>query len=175
MRSHAAIRPGSDEHAPYYAKYIARASDGDVIETLERSAAETRALLGGVDEVRAGFRYAPDKWTIREVAGHVADAERVFSYRALRFARGDQTALSAFDENAWVTQADANGRSIADLVDELAAVRGATVALFRSLTPQAWERRGVANNAEVSVRALAWIIAGHEAHHRGILRERYGL
>src|SRR4029077_5181557 len=118
-------------------------------------------------------RYAPGKWSIKEVIGHVSDAERVFSHRALRFARGDRTRLPGFDEKAYTPAGRFDARPLPDLAAELDAVRHATIALFAGLDSEALARRGPANNKEVSVRALAYIIAGHERHHVGILRERY--
>ena len=131
------------------------------------------ALLSGVPESRGSFAYAPGKWTLKEVVGHMADAERVFSYRALRIARGDTMPLHGFDEQAWVPNAGANARTLADLLGELRVVRASTLALLRHLPPESTSRVGTASDRPVSVRAVAWIIAGHERHHLGIIRERY--
>lgn len=147
-------RPDASEHAPYYAGYIARVPDGDLLKTLEQQDEETMALLSGVPESKAGLAYAPGKWSLKEVIGHLADAERVFAYRALRLARGDQTPLAGFDEKAWVPNAGCAGRTLADLLGELRAVRAATLALLRHLPKEAATRRGTANGAEVTVRAL---------------------
>src|SRR6202034_4604784 len=119
------------------------------------------------------FRYAADKWTVKEVVGHISDTERIFAYRALRLARADETALSGFEQDDYVLAGAFGERTLADLVEEFAFVRGATSALFHSLGEQAWLRRGIANKNEVTVRALAFIIAGHELHHRALLKERY--
>jgi uncharacterized damage-inducible protein DinB len=140
---------------------------------MERQMEETAAFLGQLGEARGDHRYAPGKWSIKEVIGHLADGERVFAYRALRFARGDQTPLASFDENAWVPQAGCDRRTLADLAAEFRAVRVATLALARSLTDEAAARTGVASGKTVSVRALIYMIAGHELHHLAILRERY--
>jgi DinB superfamily len=145
------------------------------VVALEAQARKTQALLAGLSDAQAGHRYAEGKWTVRDVAGHMADAERVMSYRAMRIARGDATPLHGFDENAYVEVAGADRRPIAELAAELAAVRNATLALFRGLDAEAWRRRGAANGNPVSVRALAHIIAGHERHHVEILRTRYGI
>lgn len=166
-------RPAPDEFAPYYGRYIDKVPDGDIVATLRDQVEVTLAALRAIPDAKAGFRYAPDKWTIREVVGHLSDAERIFTYRALRIARGDETPLPGFDENAFVSRARLDDRSFAGLIDEYAAVRAATVALFDSLFPEEWTRRGIASDKGVSVRALAWITAGHEIHHVGILRERY--
>ena len=168
-----AVRPARDEHAPYYATYVDQVPDGDVVTTLGRQFDGTISLLRGVTEANAGRRYAEGKWSVREVIGHLADAERVFAYRAMRFARSDATPLPSFDENAFVANASFDARTMASLCDEWEAVRHATVQFFRSLTPDEWERSGTASNARMSVRALAWVIAGHELHHLGVLRSRY--
>jgi len=166
-------RPAAVEYAPYYGKYIDKVPEGDLLRTLEGQARETQALLAGLSEARALHRYAPGKWSIKEVIGHVSDAERVFSYRALRFARADATVLPGFDENAWVPAGNFDGRSLKELAAELDAVRRSTIALFRGLDAAALARRGTASDNAVSVRAIAWIIAGHERHHVGLLHERY--
>ncbi len=168
-----ATRPAPDEYAPYYGTYISKVPDGDIVRTLATQRASTAAFLRGIPDAKAGHRYAPDKWSIREVAGHLGDCERIFSYRALRFARGDETALPGFDENAFVKHARLDDRPLASLIAELDAVRGATVAFFDGLFPEEWTRVGSANGKAMSVRALAWTIAGHELHHLGVLRERY--
>ncbi len=166
-------RPESSEHDPYYATYVALVPDGDVVRTLEEQLIESLDLLGGLTESQGAHRYLPEKWSVRESVGHISDSERVFAYRALRFARGDETAVAGFDQDAFMAHATFHLRSLASVVEEFAAVRRASLALFASLTPDEWSRRGPANNATVSVRALAWIIAGHERHHRQILHARY--
>jgi uncharacterized damage-inducible protein DinB len=168
-------RPAPDEYAPYYQRYLDRIAGDDAMPPLERQRDSTIALLTGVPEAKALHRYAEGKWSVKETLLHVADAERVFAYRALRFARKDGTELAGFAEERWVPESGADARPLADLVDEYRAVRGATLALARSLTPAMTTRRGVANQAGVSVRALLWIIAGHENHHVNLLRERYGV
>jgi len=168
-------RPAPEEHAPYYGKYIALVEEATALDALERQMRDMLALLGGVDEARGAFRYAPGKWSVRQLVGHVIDGERVFAYRALRFARGDRTSLPGFDENPYAEAAGSDRRTLRSLVEEFEVVRRASLALFASLEPEAWLRRGVANDQEVSVRALAYIIAGHGRHHAQILRERYRL
>ena len=168
-------RPQAGEFAPYYQKYVDRVPAGDLLALLVRQGEETAALFAKVKESDAGYRYAPDKWSIREVVGHISDAERVFAYRALRFARGDEGALLSFDEKAFVAGGGFDRRTLADLVAELRAVRQATLALLRSLDDAAWARGGTASGKHVTVRALGHIIAGHEAHHVAILKERYGV
>ena len=166
-------RPGADEYASFYASYVARVPDGDILATLKRQIDETCTLIERAGEGRADHAYAPGKWTIREVIGHLADGERIFSYRALRFARDDATELTGFDETKYVPAGGFANRSLDSLLGEFRAIRAATVALFAGLPEAAWIRRGVANTNPVSVRALAWITAGHELHHRYLLQERY--
>lgn len=166
-------RPDASEFLPYYGKYIDRVPDGDVLQTLDDGLGEMMALARGLPEERGGHRYAPEKWSIREVLGHIMDAERIFAYRALRIARGDATPLASFDENAYVPAGRFDARTLADLAEEYEAVRRATLLLFRSTDDEALQSRGVASGAGVTARALAWIIAGHERHHLTLLRERY--
>lgn len=166
-------RPGGDEHAPFYAGYVAEAPAGDLVDALAKQPDEWRAALKPVSKEREGYRYAPGKWSIREVVAHINDSERVFSYRLLRFARGDATSLPGFDENVYSKSCEAESRTLADLLDELVAVRTATLALLRPMQDGQMERRGTASGKEITARALAWIIAGHARHHLGVLRERY--
>ncbi len=168
-------RPGRDEYGDYVSGYVGSVPDGDILETLEREGEGAIALLRSIGSDAAGRAYAPGKWSIREVVAHVADTERVFSYRALRFGRADPTPLASFDQELWLPHAHATTRGWTDLVDDLRVVRAATLHLFRSFEPEDWLRRGTASGIEVTVRALAWIAAGHELHHRRILRERYGI
>jgi hypothetical protein len=168
-------RPEATEYAPFYAGYVANVPEDDVLAALRSGGRELESLLAPVAESRAGHRYAPDKWSVREMIGHLIDAERVFSYRALRLARGDRTPLPAFDENEFVRAAGSDARTLTDLAEELALVRESSLRLFASMPAEAWTRRGVVNGNETSVRALAYIIAGHGRHHVRILRERYGL
>ena len=166
-------RPDTGEYAPYFGTYISQVPDGDVMTLLERQIGETDAMLRNLTEAQAGTRYAEGKWSIREVIGHLADAERVFCYRALSFARGDTQPLPGFDENAYVPAANFDARTLDSLAGEFTAVRRATVAFLETLDADAALRRGTANNLELSARAIAYIIAGHERHHVKILRERY--
>lgn len=166
-------KPEASEHLPYYGRYIALVSAGDVISTLESQMRDSQALLGGIPPAVSTYRYAPEKWSVNEMLGHVIDSERIFAVRALRFARGDASPLPGFEQDDYVRGASFDAYPLADLTAELEAVRRATLFLFRHLSEEAWMRRGIANNAEVTVRALAYIIAGHELHHREILRTRY--
>jgi|SRR5579859_2519643 len=169
----AIARPNATEHAPYYAKYIEKVPQGDLLSILERQRQETATLLKGIPESKAGHRYAPGKWSIKEVVGHVNDAERVFAYRAMRIARGDATPLASFEQDQFVAAGNFDARSLADLAAEFDAIRRATIALLKSFEAEAISRRGNASGKDVSVRALAYIIAGHERHHMDIVKERY--
>jgi uncharacterized damage-inducible protein DinB len=168
-------RPEPSEYAAHYETYISKVPKGDLFKVLEDQARETQELLARLPDAKALHRYAPGKWSVKEVVGHVTDSERVFCYRALRFARADDKPLQGFDEKAWVPPGRFDARSLEELAGELAAVRRATIALFRGLDAEALARRGTANNNTISVRALAWVIAGHERHHVAILHERYGV
>jgi hypothetical protein len=167
-------KPQPEEHAEYYAKYIKLVGD-DALGALRAQSASTPRLLSGLSDAQAMHRYAPGKWSVKEVVGHLLDGERVFSYRALRIARADATPMPGFDENAWVPAAHFDRRPMPDLVADYQTVRAATVALFSSFDEEALTRVGTANDNPFSVRALAHIIAGHELHHVGLLRDRYGL
>ncbi len=168
-----ALRPSASEYAPFYHGYISSLPDGSILETLERQTGETMALITRIPEARGTHRYAEGKWSIKEVLLHVIDAERIFAMRALCFARGEDKMLPGFDENAYVPMSDANARSLLSLSTEYAAVRSASMQLWRNLPEAAWSRTGNANGKTISVRALAWIMAGHDAHHTRILQERY--
>jgi uncharacterized damage-inducible protein DinB len=165
--------PAADEFVPYYQKYIDTVPTGNVLDTLEGQLSETVALLDRFGEARGGHRYAPGKWSVKEVVGHITDAERVFVYRAMCAARAEPGALPAFDENAYVANAGFDARTLNSLLGEFTAVRRATLSLFRNPTEEQLARRVVANGNPVSARAIAWIVAGHERHHQRLLAERY--
>jgi hypothetical protein len=173
MSAASPTRPARDEYAPDYEGYVSLVPAGDVVDALERQIEGTLALLRSVPEGRANDAYEPGKWSVKELVGHLTDSERVFTYRALRVARGDRTPLPGYEQDDYVRAADFNARSLADIASDFERVRAATVSLFRSFDAEAWRRRGIANDNEVSARALAYIIAGHELHHINILRERY--
>ena len=166
-------RPGPTEHAPYYGKYISLVPESDAIAALESQLADALLLLRSIPEPKGSHRYEPGKWTIKDVIGHMCDAERVIAYRALRFARKDQTPLPGFEENDYVPAGNFGARRLADLVDELEVVRAASLTMFRGFEADAWNRNGVASNNLMSVRALAFVIAGHGRHHIEILKTRY--
>ena len=158
---------------PYFGTCIDKVPDGDVIAVLESGIGTTRKLLGSVSEERAGYRYAEGKWSLKEVLGHMSDTERIFTYRLLTFARGDAGPLPGYDENSFTPAQESDRVPFAWLLDEFVTVRAATLALLKVIPPAAWERRGIASNNPLSARAAAWIIAGHEIHHRRVLEERY--
>ncbi len=168
-------RPAPGEYNEYYQKYVNLVPDGNLLDVLQQQGGETVTLLRGISEEKSTFAYAPGKWTIREVLGHLTDTERVFTYRALTFARADASPLPSFDENAWAVASNATHRSIEDHIDDFIAVRASTLALFRGFTPPDFARAGVASGNTVTVRALAWITAGHERHHVHVLRDKYGV
>ncbi len=166
-------RPAPTEYVPYFAKYVELVPEGDVLDLLRRQLDETAALVAPLSERDSEYRYAEGKWSVKEVIGHVSDTERIFVYRALCFARGEAAALPAFEESEYVRRANFGARTMQDLVAELRTVRAATLSFFGSLSEDMLLRRGIANKREYSVRAIAYIIAGHERHHRGIVTERY--
>ena len=173
MERRALMRPAPENYPPYYAPYVSQVPNGDLLQMLEEQADDFLELLRAFGEEGGGTRYAPEKWSVKEVVGHVADAERVFAHRAFRFARADATPLPGFDENVYVARAGFERRALVDLAEEFADVRRATVKFFCTLGDEDLARAGTANGARVTVGALAWIIAGHERHHARILRERY--
>jgi hypothetical protein len=166
-------RPDPGEYLPYFGRYIDRVPGDDGLASIEGQIGDTLALLRGVSEADSLKRYAAGKWSLRELVGHVTDAERVFAYRAMRFARGDETPLPGFEQDPWIAQGNFDSRPWTDLLDELATVRRGSVLLLRGLDPAAWGRKGVASGGPLSVRALAFIIAGHELHHMNVVRTKY--
>jgi hypothetical protein len=166
-------RPEPSEHAPYHHTYIDRVPEGDVVDTLEKQLESALVLFGGIDERKALHRYAPGKWSLKEVLGHVIDTERVFAYRALRFARGDDTALPGVEQDELVEGAEFDRRPLTSLLEEFRHLRQSNAILFRSFDEDALSRAGTASGMHVTVRALLFIIAGHERHHMDVIRERY--
>ncbi|MGH7475300.1 MAG: DinB family protein [Longimicrobiales bacterium] len=169
------LRPDRSEYAEYYDRYASLVPDGDIGATLASQFPVTRGMLAAVPADRERWAYEPGKWSFREVVGHLADAERVFADRALWIARDPDTPLPSMEQDLWASNSSARERPLPDLLDEWAAVREATVALVRGLDDVALARTGTASGVRFTVRSFPWIIAGHELHHRRILRERYGL
>jgi hypothetical protein len=165
-------RPDRSEYADFYASYIAKVPDGNVIAFLAAQPVAYRKLLGSLSDEAASRRPQPGKWNIKEIIGHLCDAERVQGYRALRFARGDQQELHGFEQDDYVREAHSDARSLADLLDEFEAVRNSTLALLKSFPEGIGQRSGVANGSPVTVRAMAYIIAGHTQHHYDLLMAR---
>ena len=163
------------EFGEFYQGYVNLVPEDDIVAAIEDQATKTQKLLSSIDDTRAEYRYAEGKWSIKEVLGHLTDAERVFAFRALAIARGETQPLPGFDENEYVRNASFDSWTLGDLVESYALTRRATVLLFRNLSPEAWERRGIANETPISIRAIARIIVGHERHHINTLKERYGL
>src|SRR5437879_10724708 len=166
-------RPEASEYADYYANYVSKVPGTDVLSVLESQRLQMLQLFAGRSERDGSFRYAPGKWTVKEVLGHITDTERIFAYRALRIARGDRTPLAGFEQDDYIRNSPFASRPFPEIIEDYIAVRRATLTLFRNLDETAWMRRGIANNTEISVRALAYITAGHELHHRRILEEKY--
>jgi hypothetical protein len=166
-------RPGDDEYSSFFGNYIPLTPEGDLVEILERQGRDTVKLLQTLTEEQGNYRYAPGKWSLKEVIGHVSDNERIMSYRLLRIARGDTTPLPGYEQDLLVPGGSFDSLSLRQLTEDYAAVRQATLTLLRGLTEEAWLRKGTASNTTVSARALACVICGHELHHLAILRERY--
>ncbi|HTP69836.1 MAG TPA: DinB family protein [Dongiaceae bacterium] len=166
-------RPEKSDYAGYYEKYIALVPGGDFLGALDEQHSELMQLLSPLTDAQADFRYEPGKWSIKETIGHLSDAERIFAYRLLRIARGDQTPLASFEQDPYIETGRFSARKLSDLLDEFASIRKASVTLIRSLDDKAWTRRGTASGKEISALALSFIIAGHERHHSNILKERY--
>ena len=166
-------RPNSTEAASYYFTYINQVKGDDPAGTMESQLDEALSFFAGISEEKSLYRYAPDKWSIRQVLNHVTDTERSFAFRALWFARGFETPLPGYDQNIAASGAEADRITWLDHVEEFRRVRLATISLFRNMPPEAWLRRGIASEKPFTVRALAFITAGHVTHHLAILRERY--
>jgi len=165
-------RPQAGEFAPYAEKYISLVPD-DALSALEQQSRQTEELFASRPETDGDFRYAPDKWSAKEVLGHIIDTERIFTYRALRAARLDKTPMEGFEQDDYVRHGGFAQRTLKSLLEEYQSVRSASITLFRSFDGETWLSRGIANKHEISVRALAFMTAGHELHHFKILRERY--
>jgi hypothetical protein len=172
---HARMRPADTDYSAAFGRYVSLITDDDILSTIEQQSSEMQRLLSSLDETRAAHRYESGKWSVKEVIGHIIDGERIFGYRSLAIARGETAPLPGFDENDYVANANFDQWRIGDLAELYAVARRSTIIFFRNLAPEAWERRGTASNNPITVRALAYVIAGHERHHLKILRERYKL
>jgi hypothetical protein len=167
-----ASRPRTEEFASYYTKYVSLVTEEDIVAAMKSQLDELLSLLRGSPEATANTRHAPYTWSVKQVVGHMTDGERVFSYRALRFARKDATPLPGFDENAFMSHSTFDASPLGDILDEFEHLRRANISFFRQLSPEAWTRTGIASDNSVSVRALAYIMVGHVRHHLNILHKR---
>lgn len=167
--------PNESDYASAHAPYVALVPEEDVLTAMQQQSSETQKLLASLDEQRASYRYEAGKWSVKEVIGHIADGERIMGYRALAIARGETQPLPGFDENEYVLNAAFDSWKLGDLSEEYALVRRANIVFFKNLPPEAWDRRGTANGAAVTVLGLAYVIVGHERHHLRVLRERYAV
>ena len=168
-------RPTESDYAPAFAGYVGLVPEDDIVSAMEEQSSEMQKVLASLDEAKASYRYGEGKWSIKEVIGHITDGERIMGYRALAIARGEQQPLPGFDEKSYVAHASFDDWRLGDLAEQYALVRRANIVFFTNLPKEAWDRRGTANGAPVTVRALAYVIVGHERHHLQVLRERYGL
>lgn len=166
-------RPTREEYPEYYAKYVERPEECEVIASLAESGLSTAAFFTELGEERSRMRYAPGKWSLKELLGHVMDTERIFSYRALALSRGDQTPLPGFDQDPYIENAGFHERALSDLLDEYRAIRAATVSLFASFTPEQGERTGTISGFPFVTCTIPWLLLGHELHHMDVVRERY--
>ncbi|GHI01190.1 DinB family protein [Neobacillus kokaensis] len=167
------LRPTENEYPKYYVPYVQAVPEGNLTEILKDHLEKMTQLFEEISEKDSLFRYAENKWSIKEVLGHITDTERIMSYRLLRVGRGDQTELAGFDENLYVQGAKSNQLSLKDLLEDFILTRNATISLIRNMPEEAWTNKGFANGSEITTRAIAYIIAGHEAHHRSIIKDRY--
>ncbi|MDQ3282650.1 MAG: DinB family protein [Acidobacteriota bacterium] len=167
------MRPATTDHAAHFNRYIERVPEDDILSVIEQQSSETQKMLSSLDETRASFRYEAGKWSVKEVIGHLVDAERILGYRALAISRGETQSLPGWDEDEYVRNAHFDTWRIGDLAEAYAVARRTNIVFFRNLPDEAWDRRGVANGNPVTARALAFVLVGHERHHLAILRERY--
>lgn len=173
MNGLAVATPGEKEFAPYYGIYISLVEGNDVLTALKKQMSETQKILAEISDEKSLYRYAEGKWSVKELVGHLIDTERIMAYRALRFARNDDTQIPGFEQNDYIENSNFDGCKLSDLAREFELVREANILMFQNFSEKTWLRSGVASGNRVSVRALAYIIAGHELHHMKILKERY--
>jgi hypothetical protein len=165
--------PDPTEYHAYYAQYISRVKTGDILTTLSEQASETIEVFSRLTEEQGNHRYAPEKWSIKQMLGHVNDNERIFAYRALRISRNDKIPIEGFEQDDYVRDGPFEDCRLSDLIAEFESIRRANILFFKQLRPDDWLRRGMASQRVFSVRALAYTIAGHELHHRGVLKGKY--
>lgn len=167
--------PDPNEYNPYYGRYVSLVQDDDIIDMLGSQPTRIQDLLKGVPEEKGKYRYEDGKWSVKELLGHLLDGERIFAYRVLRISRGDETPIEGFEQDGYIENANSDDRSFAELLEEFTLLRRANMLLFNNLDDAGWARTGTASDSKVSVRALAYIMAGHIEHHLVILKERYSL
>ena len=166
-------KPENAEYDAYYGGYISLADENDLLGSLSAQPAELAQMLDGLSDERGSYAYQEDKWTIKEVVGHLIDGERMFAYRILRISRGDTTPIEGFEQDGYIENAHSNGRQMADLLEEFRLLREANLFLLKNLKEEDWVRMGTASGLPISVRALAYIMSGHITHHVNILKTRY--
>ncbi|MCY9695501.1 DinB family protein [Paenibacillus alginolyticus] len=166
-------RPDSEEYSPYFTGYINQVPEGDYLSILHIQLDAIVDLFSPINNEQGLYRYEPGKWSLKEVLGHITDTERIMSYRMLRIARGDTTNLPGFDQDLYITNTSFDELSMEDLLNDFKAVRQATFTLLKTISEAAWLRKGIANNNEISARALAFVIAGHAQHHLGVIQQKY--
>lgn len=166
-------RPLETEYATYYDKYVSKVPQGDLIEILSAQIARAESIFGDITEEKSKYRYAEGKWSIREVLGHILDTERIFAYRALRISRNDKTALPGFEQDDFVPYSNHENILLKDILEEFLLVRKANLKMFESFNDEMWTRIGTASGNPVSVRAIAYILAGHFIHHTAVIEEKY--
>ncbi len=166
-------RPNKNEYASYYETYISKVPEGNILDLLRQQVNAMQSYVQNIPEEKGLFKYAPDKWTIKEVLGHINDGERIFGYRALRFSRNDKNQLPGFEQDDFVKESNFNEIKLADMLDEFVKLREANIATFKNFSEAMWTRRGVASKNEMSVRAVPYIIYGHVQHHLNVLQEKY--
>lgn len=166
-------RPSKEEYNIHFETYVKLVPEGDICDILIQSLKNTTDVFSAVTEDQANYRYAPGKWSLKEVLGHITDNERIMGYRLLRIARGDKTPLSGYDQDVMMSEDPFEGCLMADLIEDYTAVRRATLTLLRGLSKEAWSKIGIVNDSESSVQAWAYIIAGHELHHMNVIKEKY--
>ena len=166
-------RPNNNEYAAYFETYVSLVPESDIVSAMRNQADELREIFSQISDDKGLYRYAEGKWTIKELLGHLIDGERVFAYRALRFARADKTPLPGFDQDPYVENANFNNVKLSDLLEEMLSLRNANTLFFNNLSDEAWTRTGISSDHEISVRAIAFIIVGHIRHHVKVLKEKY--
>lgn len=173
MNKKGMTKPTATEYADYYDIYVSLIDSDNILAVLNRQISDFSKLLSEIPEEKGVFRYAEGKWSINELVGHLIDTERIMAYRALRFSRNDKTDLEGFDQDPYIENSDFDGCKLSDLAQQFKVVRQSNIFMFEGLASEAWDRSGKASGSDISVRALAYIIAGHELHHVNILKERY--